>query len=158
MNRRGKIVAVNGVPIRKSEETPATAAEVTADRPSQRADREAIDALHALERERQVLTTLFNSYTLARDRARQLEISRRLDEIEIAIENMRPNLSASGRRGAAGSEQVAKAEIRDDRRRGAAALDVLLHTPAVIKVDDLPDPFELDNSLGVRSQPRITED
>jgi hypothetical protein len=60
-------------------------------------------------------------------------------------------------RGTAASDRVvAKSEIGADRRRGAEALTTILHTPS-IKKSDLPDPLELSNGFGLRSQSKIKE-
>ena len=96
---------------------------------------------------------LFNSLSVQRDRARQLTISQELDEIEAELGALRPMLAATGDRSNAASEQVAKSDGRTSAERGDA-LGVLLRTPSIKKAE-LPDPLELDNSMGVRSQVRI---
>jgi hypothetical protein len=159
MSRRGKLIAIDDVPIKKSEETPQTVGELSADRSTQRADREAIDRKHYLERRRGVLYSLFFSHELARDRERQLDVSRELDEIEAELNALRPVLGSTGPRATASGEQVAKSDspIGIGARKQRDTLGTLLRTPTVRKTDHLPDPFELDNSLGIRSQARIKE-
>ena len=128
---------------------PSTVNEQAADSEAQAAYRALIARRGLIEHEIEVQTHLLHSYALARDRKRQLEISQKLDELEAELHLLRPKLGATGERHRAGSELV-----KTDRQRGADALDTIMHQPS-IKKSELPDVFELDNSMGLRSQPKI---
>src|SRR5687767_5759083 len=122
----GKVIAVDGVPveIRKSAEVrknfvdPATVGERAADTPAQAAHRELIAEQRALEREQVVLYSVFLAHGTSR--ARQLEASGRLDEIEARLAVLRANLAGSG------AHRVAKSDGLTDAERGANALDTIL--------------------------------
>lgn len=141
-----KLLAVDGVPVeqlRKSA-TPATTGEIAADTLAQAADRAWIEAKRALEREQVVLYSIFHAHGTSR--ARQLEVSARLDEIEAALATLRPKLSGA-------SKRLAKSDpaLRIGQARTRDALGVLLRQPSLAKAD-LQDPFELSNEFGLRSQ------
>jgi hypothetical protein len=134
-------------------DAPGTEGERRADTPHQAADRALIDRQHALERRQAVLYGLFHSLPVQRDRPRQLEISRELDEVEAELNSLREHSASTGARRDAGSE-FAKCELGIGAPKQRDPLGAILRQPTLRK-QDLPDPFELDNSIGVRSQPFI---
>jgi hypothetical protein len=131
--------------IQKNFADPVTVGERAADTPAQAAARAAIDEQRVLEREYEALYSIFFAHGTSR--ARQMEVSARLDEIESRLSVVRANLAGTTKR-------VAKSDSLTDAERGANALDTIMHTPTLRK-QDLPDVFELDNSIGVRTQTKV---
>src|SRR5690606_38532793 len=119
-NRYGRVIAVDGQPIKKSEETPSTRGEVAADRPSQQADRAMLDRQHALEREQVVLYSIFHAHGTSR--ARQIEVSARLDEIEGELAALRENLRGKTQRVAKNERIVGRVDPLGGFGRNAFAV------------------------------------
>ncbi len=134
---------------------PATAGEQAVDTAKQVADREAVARQHFVERELAVKYYQLHSFGLARDRQRQLQLSAEIDALEYELHFLREKLGTTGNRRDAGSEQVAKSDpigFGTNKRRDT--LGIVLRQPSLKKAD-LPNPFELDNSLGLRDQKPI---
>jgi hypothetical protein len=132
--------------IEKNFVAPSTVGEINSDTEHQRARRERVAEQRALEREYEVKYGLYFAYGTSR--ARQLELSAELDVIEARLKSLRATLAGTG------AHRVAKSDSLTSAERGADSLGMLLRTPSLKKAD-LPDPLELDNSMGVRSQPKI---